>query len=89
MMAIVDHVRNLPDGSVRAPTLVLYSRGDLVVDPDVTEEVMPRLAAGPLDLRVVTGSGDPEEHVIAGDIVSPETTDEVLHAILDFVTALD
>lgn len=86
MMALVDRVRSLPRGSVRAPTLVLYSRGDLVVDATATEETMPRLSSGPLELHVVAGSGDPEEHVVAGAIMSPETTDDVRRTIVDFLS---
>jgi hypothetical protein len=70
------------------PTLVFYSRGDLIVDPAKTEELMPRLAAGRLEMRVVTGSGDPEQHVIAGAVMSPETTDELREEIARFLGSL-
>jgi pimeloyl-ACP methyl ester carboxylesterase len=85
MMALVDRVQSLPEGALRAPTLVLYSRGDEVVDPQMTESLMPRLAEGPLELRAVEGSSDPEQHVIAGAIMSPETTDELRRLILEFL----
>jgi len=85
MMALVDYAQSLPDGAIKVPTLVFYSEGDLVVDPGVTRDLMPRLAAGPLEMRVITGSGDPEQHVIAGDVMSPETTDEVRERIVDFL----
>ncbi len=88
MMALVDHVRSLPDGSLEPPTLVFYSRGDEVVSPEATEEQLPRLVAGRLEMHVVTGSTDPEEHVIAGEIMSPETTDALFDEILDFLEPL-
>lgn len=85
MMALVDRVRSLPPGSVEVPTLTLYAHGDQIVDPTATERVMSRLSAERAELHVVEGSGDPEQHVIAGAIMSPETTDSVLRQILDFV----
>lgn len=85
MMALVHLAQLLPAGSLTEPTLVLYSRGDQVVDPDETERVMARLAAGRAEMHVVEGAGDPEQHVIAGAIMSPETTDLVESEILDFL----
>lgn len=88
MMALVDHVRSLPEGSLSEPTLVLYARGDQVVSPEQTETVMARLSAGEAEMHVVEGAGDPEQHVIAGAIMSPETTEAVRTEILDFLAPL-
>ena len=88
MMSLVDHVRSLESGALAVPTLVLYSLGDQVVDPAETERVMARLGAEPSAMYVVRGSGDPEQHVVAGAIMSPETTEVVRRRILDFLAPL-
>jgi pimeloyl-ACP methyl ester carboxylesterase len=88
MMALVDHVRSLPVGALRVPTLVLYSRGDQVVDPEATERAMERLSDGAAVMRVVEGSSDPEQHVIAGEIMSHTTTDLLRRDILAFLEPL-
>lgn len=85
MAALVDHVRSLGPGMVEVPTLVVYSLDDAVVDPSETEHVMEKLSAQPASMYVVEGAGDPERHVIAGDIMSPETTEDVRRRILDFL----
>jgi alpha-beta hydrolase superfamily lysophospholipase len=88
MSALVDHVRWLESGSVKVPALVAYSLDDVVVDPVETERVMARLSAEPAAMHVVVRPGDPEQHVIAGDILSPETTEDLRRRIVDFLTSL-
>ena len=89
MMALVAHVRSLDLGQVRAPTLVVYSSRDAVVDPSETESVLASLGgAGPM-LFLVEDSGDPAHHVIAGDIMSPASTDAVRERILAFLQSTD
>lgn len=85
MMALVDHVRRSGPGRVTAPLLVLYSPEDVVVDAAVTEALFPAFASPVKALVPVQGSGDPAQHVLAGDILSPSTTDEVVERIVTFV----
>ena len=85
MAALVAHVGALDLGAVRMPTLVVYSRRDAVVDPAVTERVLAALGGrGPTDFEV-DDSGDPANHVIAGAILSPGTTDRVRARIVAFL----
>lgn len=85
MMAAVRRARTLEDRSIVAPTLVIYSRGDQVVDPEQTERVMPRVSASPPTMYVVEGAEDPGQHVIAGAIMSPGATERVRARIRDFL----
>jgi pimeloyl-ACP methyl ester carboxylesterase len=85
MMALVDAVRSLEAGVIEMPTLVLYSPEDTLVDPAAVVEVMGRLAGGALEFQVVEGVGDPARHVLAGDMMSPDTTGFVRTAILRFL----
>ena len=49
---------------------------------------LARLAAVTPETYTVEASGDPEEHVIVGDIMSPGTTDAVRRRILQFLAPL-
>lgn len=89
MMALVDHVRTMDLSAVTTPTLVLYSPDDSVVDPEATKRVLGRLGGGASTLLAVTDSNDPSHHVLAGSIMSPETTDEVRARIETFLSGLE
>jgi len=86
MGALVKHVASMDFSSVRVPTLVVYSREDGVVDPEVTRRVLAGLGGGtgPAYFEVLH-SDDPQRHVLAGSILSPGSTGEVRRAVLDFL----
>ena len=88
MVALVEHVRSMDLARVRVPTLLVYSTADQVVDADETARVLGGLGgvggAGPT-VHLLEGSGDPAEHVIAGAIMSPGTTDAVRGRIRGFL----
>jgi len=83
MMALVEEVRSQDSGAIGVPTLVFYSERDQIVDPVAIE----RLAAR--GTRVTTirvdDSGDPAHHILAGDIMSPGTTDRIRAEISAFL----
>jgi alpha-beta hydrolase superfamily lysophospholipase len=85
MMAVVRRARTLDDGSIQAPTLVIYSEGDQVVDPEQTLAVMPRVTSSPPKMYVVEGAEDRGQHVIAGAIMSPGATERVRARVRDFL----
>jgi esterase/lipase len=85
MMGLVERVRTMDLGEVTAPTLALYSPDDDVVDPDETVAAFGRLGAVPKMLRTFDSSTDPSHHVLAGDIMSPESNDAILDVMLAFV----
>ncbi|HEY9057742.1 MAG TPA: alpha/beta fold hydrolase [Aurantimonas sp.] len=73
--------------AITIPALALFSPEDRIVDPAATEDVMARWG-GPTKTVLVTSSGDPENHVIAGDILSPETTDTLAEKIIGWIRSL-
>ncbi len=89
MMALVEHVRTMDLGRVTVPTLVVYSPDDRVVDTGETERVIAALGTDRATVFLVETSGDPADHVIAGDIMSPATTDAVRERILEFLDPLN
>lgn len=87
MMALVEHVRRSDLGRVRAPLLVLYSPVDAVVDAQATERLFPAFGSPRKELVTLEGN-DPFHHVLAGEIVSPGSTDRAVAEILRFVRSL-
>ncbi|MDG3040809.1 alpha/beta hydrolase [Roseicyclus marinus] len=73
-------------GAAVQPVLVLFADSDRVVSAPATRAAMARWG-GPVTLAPVSLPGDgadPFHHVIAGDILSPAMTDEVVQTILDW-----
>ena len=87
MAALVRATRRVDFSAIKLPVLALYSPNDKVVDPDATENVLSRWG-GPREAVQVPVSGDPANHVIAGAIVSPQTTDELAARIVEWVKRL-
>nr|WP_246367655.1 alpha/beta fold hydrolase [Aurantimonas endophytica] len=87
MGALVRAARSADLQAVLTPLLVLYSRSDAIVDPAATEVVVAEWA-GPAEAVEIRGSGDPANHVLAGDILSPQTTADVAARITAWIKAL-
>lgn len=88
MMGMVKLVRSLELEEVRIPTLVVYSPEDKLVDVTAILAAFHRLGAARKLLVACPGVGDPYGHVLAGDILSPVTTEPVASSVVDFVLGL-
>ena len=73
-----------PVEKATVPALFVFSDKDKVVRPDLTRLIEARWG-GPHGLVTVDKSGDPYEHVIAGDALSPETTDLLAEKIVTWI----
>jgi alpha-beta hydrolase superfamily lysophospholipase len=71
-------------GAATVPMLVFYASGDTVVLPSATARVIHNWGAR-VDSYVVEGADDPSQHVLAGDVLSPSTTDFVVDASLTWL----
>lgn len=85
MMALVEHVRTMELSGVDVPVLLAYSPDDRVVDAGETERVLAGLPGAELRTHIVTSASDPASHVLAGDVLSPDTNDTVRAVIRGFV----
>lgn len=74
-------------GRIQVPALFVYSPKDAVVRPELTKKVIARWA-GPNQSIIVENSDDKSNHVIAGDITSPSTTDELAAGVTDWIKGL-
>jgi esterase/lipase len=83
MMRLVDFVRDRDFSRVRRPVLTLYSQRDQVVRARAIEAWHERLGAPRKQLEAIA-TGDPARHVLAGEILSPTTTADVIAIVRDF-----
>jgi esterase/lipase len=85
MMALVEHVRTSDLGAIETPLFVAYSAEDQIVDPAETEAAFRRFGSAPKRLVEVQSVGDPDGHVLAGDALSPATTERLEGEIVRFL----
>jgi len=86
MMQGVKELRELLQSiSIRVPTLTFYSPDDTVVLPEYIVSTQDRFTHESSRLEVVENPGDSASHLLAGDIMSPETTDSVCATAVEFI----
>jgi alpha-beta hydrolase superfamily lysophospholipase len=87
MAAVTDAAFLTDYATATAPALFLLSDEDRVVDPEKAREVARRWGPAPgatvVPIALAPGD-DPDAHVLAGDALSPGSTDTVVQAILDW-----
>ncbi|SDR26699.1 Esterase/lipase [Pseudovibrio sp. Tun.PSC04-5.I4] len=66
------------------PALFIYSEKDETVDAALTNQAYEKWGA-PKQRLLIEESGDPNNHVIAGDIISPENNDLVISTTLKWI----
>ncbi|MCW4114910.1 lysophospholipase [Aurantimonas sp. MSK8Z-1] len=85
--AVTKAAREADVGAIRTPAFFITSPADAVVDPDAAEAVLARWG-GPHQALQIPVSGDPANHVLAGQYLSPQTTDELAQRITDWIKQL-
>ncbi len=85
MMGLVRLVREADLESIHQPLLFVFSRDDEVVDAAKTEAIFPRIGSANKKIVHINDSRDVSQHVIAGDILSPNTTQPIADIILNFL----
>ncbi|MCV3240602.1 alpha/beta hydrolase [Mesorhizobium sp. ZC-5] len=86
MAALTELARNAAVDTIAIPMLFIFSDGDKVVRPELTRDIAARWGAKH-EILVVEHNDDPSSHVIAGDALSPSTTDALARRIIDWVKA--
>ncbi|ANN59382.1 lysophospholipase [Mesorhizobium loti NZP2037] len=87
MQALTELAYRAPVEKADIPALFIFSDSDKVVRPDRTREIAGRWGA-PHELVPVDDTGDPDNHVIAGDVLSPSTTAFLAQRIAVWVEAV-
>lgn len=86
MMRLVDRANADLPASIEQRLLVFYSPDDTVVSPQATVDAYESFTARDKALIEVRDPGDPSHHVLAGDILSPDKTDEIAAAVVAFIS---
>ena len=84
-MRLVDLLNSRLPMQLEQNLLVLLSPDDTVVSPEATKQAFARIGAPRKTLVEIEDAGDPSNHVLAGDILSPSSTDDVAALIVEFV----
>jgi esterase/lipase len=85
MMRLVDYVQALLPLKIDSDLLVLISPEDTVVSPTASRQAFARITARRQQLVEIEDVGDPSHHILAGDIMSPQSTSAVVTRIVTFV----
>ena len=89
MMGMVKLVRGLDLSKIRMPCLVIYSPQDQSIHTPSLEHAFSQMGCAGKRLIPYTMSADPGQHILAGDIFSPGTTEELTDMIVSFVLECD
>ena len=87
VMRLVDRAARLARSPLTQPVLMMLSPDDTVISPAAARATFDELVAPHKELVEVSDSGDPSTHILAGRILSPDTTDAVVDDIVRFVEA--
>jgi alpha-beta hydrolase superfamily lysophospholipase len=88
MMGAVKLGREADLAAIDAPMLIIYSQQDEVVNTDKVSAMFSALGRDDVVLLPVEDSDDSGNHVLAGDILSPNTTERLTVAVVDFLNAV-
>jgi len=88
LMATVHLARQQPLAHWRAPVLMLLSPKDRVIDVSSARAAYAQIGAPTKRLVEVLDAEDAMQHVIAGRILSPASTDGVVRNIVEWVGSL-
>ena len=87
MAALAQAAAAVDFASIHTPALFILSPADKVVDASVTLEAANQWG-GPHQVLEIDDSTDPSQHLIAGDLRSPQTSQRVADAIADWIASL-
>lgn len=85
VMGLVDITRKLEIETIDTPVLMLYSPTDQQSNPEASQAIFERWGSEIKQRLPINDSSDPFNHVIAGDIRSPNTTVRVTGLALDLL----
>ena len=85
MMGLVDVVRKTDLSTISVPVFVAYSPNDRIVDSKKTEKMLLRFGSDDITIYRIKDTDDPQNHIIAGDILAPDNTEKVAWLITQFL----
>jgi len=88
MMGIVTHVQHYDFQQFNTPLLIFYSKDDKVVNHTYTKRVFSRWGTDYKRMIEILNVGDKENHILAGNLRSPENNEFVTSRTLQFISLL-
>lgn len=88
MMGLVNYVRKSDLESIQKPFLIIYSPDDTVANSEKTGLIIEKIGSEIKQVERITYPVNPENHVLAGDILAPDNTQAIKDIILDFISRL-
>ena len=92
MAALMREVRGRTFENIAVPTLFIFDEEDTVVDHTATRRVAARwgqATGAAAHIELLHGTDDPYRHVIAGESLSPSTTEAAIDLIAGWIEGLD
>ncbi len=89
MMGLVSMVKDLDFSRFKLPLLMILSPRDKVISYPLAKERFAQAGSQNKRLLELTDSVDVSQHVLAGDILSPNTTEKVAGEIVAFLRSLE
>jgi len=88
LMELVETVAAIDKSSISAPTLIIYSPNDRVIDTQAIRDNFELFGSNTKQLIQFLDSSDKGQHVLAGDIVSPDSNQAISAMIITFINDL-
>lgn len=85
VMRLVDRANRMLPAAIEQRLLMFYARDDKVISTEAALAVFDGTVSPDKEAIEIAAPGDPSHHVLAGDILSPETTQDIADAIVSFV----
>lgn len=90
LIQLLKVVKAIDKSQINTPTLFVYAPNDQVILPSAVVAAHDAFGSKTKRLIGYTRSKDPSQHVLVGDILSPESTPEMVQLAVEFLaTALD
>lgn len=85
LLALMDEVASINKENITAPQIVLYSSNDKVVDTTAIVKIMKSYKNAIVDVIEFNQTEDPSHHILAGDLISPSSTQAVTDIVIEAV----
>ncbi len=89
MLDLLNLVKQSDLTKLYLPIQIFYSPNDYVVSSEKIEQTFAEFASDKKQLVALENVQDPSNHVVAGDILSPDNTEFVKNKILQFILELN
>jgi len=85
MLDLVDEIDDLDKSLIVTPQLIVYSPADQVVDVQDIRKTALQMTSASVTITPFTISKDPVQHLLVGQVSSPDEVDELLEIIAGFL----